>query len=738
MFGININGEFLDFPEDGKLTFELNLGSFDDQVIPGSIAFPANFPSTPKNNRIFSHVKEIAIVGKRRFYEGVFWAFGAPYDRCKLMRLESDKDVYRFSVILNGVSIDIKEKTLRQIDTSSVLKSFDKISELIAYMNLCNEEDSSEPVYFPRIRNDIAFQDIEENSFIGNYYDGVLNRYTSQTTLTPYAKVENHDDFFPRYFISPKVKEVALLKMLFAQYGYSVGGTFINDPEFSQLGIISDRIMRAEKSELIQVSDAEYSESLYNGWHIPRLGFDNPMDADHLELVEVGYNHVINSQFPSGILKIKLDTSKTYRVSFRANAFIDSYSIKLNYWFIQQDGINPTFGEVAYQVPVDIVIVPNFDMVIEDSRTIDFSSGFSGIDDEVWLIVALKSNFGADPSFSLENCVLQVIEIPDDELDAQIEDLDISGFVPDTKIEDWLTGLKTNFNLRFFFNPWTKEITINHKVDDLVRDVEVIDHRIGDQIPLKANEANLISLIGYDWERLDDEFIEGRILDISPDQVGTYELGGAINVGQYEVSPITGLTRYRYGGPLFGGYRNSGYYLQPLQLDDVGKDVLMFGRAPILTEIDATEGALQPVWSRKMRYSRYGIDNDNFTDCRFSFNRGQAPNASALKFHPTASILARSANNVALGTRELWFNAGRTGSIYSTLFKRWISFLRTTERLRDKIQVDRTFLERFFSKQMKLRNTVFLPDRLTFTITTSGIEEAEIEMYKNNFEYESS
>jgi len=55
MFQLLINGEAVDLSPDSSISIEEESPVFDQDTIPGGFSFPFELPTTPKNNRIFSH-----------------------------------------------------------------------------------------------------------------------------------------------------------------------------------------------------------------------------------------------------------------------------------------------------------------------------------------------------------------------------------------------------------------------------------------------------------------------------------------------------------------------------------------------------------------------------------------------------------------------------------------------------------------------------------------------------------
>jgi hypothetical protein len=737
MFGIKVDGEFLENPKDGELTFELNFGGFQESVIPGSFTFPSNFPSGEINDRLLKHGRRIDAAAKDVYYDGLLYVFNNVFDRCKVVRLETTEDVYRVSAIINGLSLDIKGKTLRDIVTTSENRTFDKISELLDFVNWCNDSNNEHLFTFPRIQNTSAFEDqAEQMPYIGNFYDGILNRFVEEGVIVPFIYFGDKEQFFKRYFLSPQIREVRLLELLFAQYGYSVNGSFINDAEARTSVMYSNRIIKADNKELIQVGCKFYSGDmpLLPPYHFPVLTLDSdPTNQDYNNALGI---FIIPSEgfILGNIPNIKVKSALDYHLGIKGKFTSDSEVVRI--WLTVRDPLTSgTIGSAFNEFTFTIDVAPNEELDYIFYQAINFGAALGPTPPEDLVLTFGFSNVTAGNDIEIKDLVITLNPILEEEPDAEIEPINCAEFLPDTPIEDWLVGLKKQYNLNFQYNPFTRIVTIDYLDDCLKKPIESIDDRIGKKLPLKTSDNSKGFKILYDYSAVTDQLIDDNFKDLDPALFKGFVRPSERVPGEYYFDPSTGqVIKYGYNSVRWSFYSDA-YYA--LTVGDGQNEILISGRAPILLRRDADDVTVQAAIKTPMHFPRFGMSADSFSDVRVSYFRGNCPSIDGSLMLPTASTMAIAADGeTVIGESEMWFRSDREKSIYQKYHKRWISFLKNAERLRDRIDIDVPFMQRIFETQKKIRNSVFVAAKLIFTIKGDKIKEAEIEMYRNNYEYE--
>jgi hypothetical protein len=740
MFGVKIDDEFLENPKDGEVTFELNFGGFQDAVIPGSFTFPANYPSGEVNDRLLKNGRFVDAAKKVIYHDGELYLFNNFYDRCKVVRLETTEDVYRVSNIINGMSIDIKGKTLRDIVTTPENRTFDKISELLDFINWCNDSNNEHLFVFPRILNAAAFEEIADSApYLKNFYDGIINRFVDEDVIVPYVYFGDDEQPFKRYFLSPQIREVKLLELLFAQFGYSVNGSFVNNAEARTSVMYSNRLIKADRKELIQVGCKSYSDAKPTGtfYNWPSLSIDSdPTNQDYNATLDVWVNNYeFLNIYEDELPKIKIDSSLNYDVGIKGTINASTENVTMTIMVIEPATPSDVGGDVLNQFTFNIDVAPDEDLDYLFHQQFNFGAALGPTPpSEVIIAVGFRTNVD-DADFSIQNFIVSIVPDLAVEADAEIEPINCAEFLPDTPIEDWLVGLKKQYNLNFQYNPFNRIVTIDYLDDCLKKPFETVDHRMGKKLPIKTSDNSKGFTIQYDLSSVTDQLTEDNFKDLDPALFQGFSQPETKSPGAYYFDPSTGqVMKFGYNSIRWSFYSDA-YY--PLVVGEGEKDITISGRTPIFMRRDNDNVTVQAAIKTPMHFPRFGISADQFSDIRVSYFRGDCPSIDGTLRLPTASTMVIAADGeTVIGESEMWLRSDRDSSIYSLRHKRWISFIKTAERLRDRIEIDMPFLQRIFDTQKKIRNSVFLAAKLIFTVSGSKIKEAEIEMYRNNYEYE--
>jgi hypothetical protein len=740
MFGIKIDGEFLDNPIDGEVTFELNYGGFTDTLIPGSITYPNNFPASDKNNRLLKNGKVIDAASKTVYYDAELYLFDNFYDKCKVVRLNTRKDLYRLSVVINNLTIDVKGKTLRDIDCSSENRTFPKISMLIDFMNWCNAQGNEHLFVFPRIQNTFAFEDIAESApYLKNFYDGIINRYVDGPVIVPYVFFGDYESAFKRYFFAPKIREVKLLELLFAQYGYRVSGSFINDQEARSLSMYSNRLIKADRRELIQVGCKSYSDAKSTGtfYNWPSLSIDSdPTNQDYNGTLDVWVNNYeFLNIYEDELPKIKINSALNYDVGIKGTINAATENVTMTILVIEPATPSDVGGDVLNQFTFNIDVAPDEDLDYIFHQQFNFGAALGPTPpSEVIIAVGFRTNVD-DADFSISNFVVSIAPFDIPEQDAEIEPIDCAQFLPNKSIEEWLLGLKTNFNLNIQWNPFSRTVTIDYLDDALKKPIEIIDHRIGDDFPLKTPEEINGYTISYDFDSLTDQLLDENFKDLDTAQFKGFEQPTEKAAGAYYFDLSNGQVRKFGYNSIRWSFYSDAYY--PLIIGGGEKEISISGRAPIFMRADSDNITFQASVKTPMHFPRFGMSADSFSDVRIGYYRGYTPSSDGSLLLPTSTPLSIAADGVTeIGLSELWFIKDRKNSIYNLYFRRWLSMIKNAEQLRDVIMIDMPFIQSIFDTQKQIQNTIFIVGKLIFTVKNGAIKEAEIELYRNNFEHE--
>ncbi len=751
MFAIKVGDLWFGMPTDGKVVFELNHSAFEEDVIPGSLTFPNNFPSTPTNDLIFKHARLIDTYSRVKSVDGQLYLLGEYFDRCKIVRLENTKNIYRCSVILNGINIDIQGKTLRDIDFSRHNKTFNLISDALDWMALCNDPNEIEQaVVWPLIKNEIVFDDIKDVSFINDYYDGILNRWNNPTSFAPFYSNSLLSDC-KRYFTSPKIRIVSVLEALFNQFGYNVTGSFINDKEQRNLSFFSNKLFQLDSGKLMQAScstyDAAYEGNPFFPWHFPKITSFNdpaghdPMDQDYESTIGVFIDNTMDVQYPHDLLKVKVVDGTNYRVVIHAKMSQETTGVVAIGFFGVGLTLNGTGGaingDVAYQITTGLTVTDetntytvSFDINIDEPAFTP--NHFSSI--------ALIPIIATGSAISIDSLTFQVVNLDYSGNDI-IEPFKLAEFMPNISIEDFLKGVKQAFNLAFNFDWTTNSVSIDKCITSLESPIESIDDRIGDELPTRTADIKGYDF-SWDFSKAEDKLIDNNFKAIkTEDFIGYYDTvypdgaDGKIFISRVNNKAFL-ISVAQDGSRTYTIYTDAFFNTTS---GDASKKIVPPSFSPVLMSVaGGIHASLAPNIQTSMHFPRYDLNYNDFSAIRLSYYRGLVAKPFSASLVPVASSM--NISNVAgedpLGKYVLSWDQKLPNSIYNLWWKKWESFIRNTEKIRDIIYIDLPFIQNVFRKQKKLSNSVFVAGKLTFTISEAGIEEGEIELYRNNFQFD--
>lgn len=211
MIGFRIAEEWLDFA--GTMGLEIRSPLFGTDSIPGTLSYPISFADTPRNRRLLGfpatrgrRVGPVTPVTADCFLGSALWRRGL----LKYGSFDYEKSTYQYTF---------------EADADALATRIDGVTlpaVALGELTVQREADGGDYVLFP-VRNP-AFFDGKNAQYVQvvNYYNAVFAA-ESRTVFTPFVKV------------------VALLERVFGAFGYTVGGSWIDDPEIRTLVLYSTR-----------------------------------------------------------------------------------------------------------------------------------------------------------------------------------------------------------------------------------------------------------------------------------------------------------------------------------------------------------------------------------------------------------------------------------------------------------------------------------------------------------------
>lgn len=209
MIGFRVADEWLDY--NATLGLEIRSPLFETNAVPGVKSYPTAFQDTPRNRRLLRfpalrarQVGPVAPVEADCYLGGLLWRRGL----LRYQNYDSDKNEYQyqFEADADALATRIEGLTLPQLMLGTVPV------ELVP--------ETEDYVLFPVRNNTFYARDKVPNW--GNVVNPWNGNFPQNSTSILYC-------------YTPFLKVVALLHRLFAVFGYTVIGTWIEDPEIQQL-----------------------------------------------------------------------------------------------------------------------------------------------------------------------------------------------------------------------------------------------------------------------------------------------------------------------------------------------------------------------------------------------------------------------------------------------------------------------------------------------------------------------
>ncbi len=216
MFELRLNNVTLKLPEDFEIDYELRHPFTGNGEIQGSYTVPGDLPYCPHNEKALNEASCIEIRNRVRIYENAAALFEGIYlIPGKLVIINSDRNLtsgaYKFTFLFNGFSVDILEKSLKDLDWDDDVNLGADTDDVIQHAL-----DASTGVFtdynyaFPMHRN-VSFYGDSNAQFSGivNAFNGATGEYLKNTStsnaynLVPFLSLKYvYDVIFKGYRIT--------------------------------------------------------------------------------------------------------------------------------------------------------------------------------------------------------------------------------------------------------------------------------------------------------------------------------------------------------------------------------------------------------------------------------------------------------------------------------------------------------------------------------------------------------
>jgi hypothetical protein len=707
----------------------------------GNFSFPNNFPVTPKNDRLLKHARLLDVLNKVYVVDGEAWFGGNRYDECKVLIVESSRTTYECSIALNGISIELKERSLRDlkfplIPTPKTISGFNDFRKEI---NQIKDAGLDVPIVFnPIVGRNFFDSDDNEDPFltrIRDYYDERINRYTGDQ-FTSFIKT-GMSGVFRRWFALPQVFDHTVLKAIFAEFDYKVEGSFIADAQQKKLCMTSNRLLRVQNSKLSQVFsesenahmlvfDFSKSSHVLNQDPMGKWDFYENQDFNfYLDIPIPPVTEVVNKD----CLLYNFVAMRTYtvRVRGRISAKIAG-SVRFFLLFpgtmSQRNLPSVTATEFfeEFEFEDSFVHVPT---VLGETRA---------------TLCARRSNFpfsivGEEENVAFENVSFEIYDSSETAPDA-IDDIDIAQHLPDVKLNDYIKSLMHAFKLETAYDPVMRVVRFDYAKDKLSADYVEFDESVSKDYIVRPNEYKGVEL-AWNFQNGEDALFDNNFRAQNSDNY----------IGAHVSQPETAQL-----GDVYLDLRLNAYVLvkqlgvakisdnhQILRIDG-GEKKLAVNAAPVLmTTFSYQDGynftSVMPEFGMKGFASFHSLGNENKL-IRWGYFLGYVVDDTdeeiPAKYWALSSTpydkngVKRGDSYLVMGGQEIVEEG------HLQYWKDWSNFLKNSEFIRRNVAVTLEMLSSVFRNKKRIGEVDFIASRMTVELSSGAIARGEIEMYRGN------
>ena len=743
MITISINGSGLDLEDDFNIRYDIINSIFNNEFLQGSYSFPITLGWTDNNLKILglSHIVEIA---ERKF----------EYEKCAL-------EFSGIALPSGMLVVDVFSRASRKI--TGYIKT--GISGLALMKKKLSEINYGGDIPVPNILDSVLPLEYDQsdnvaNSLIAHAYDVCSKKYPEVNYSFPCFKNENfygpnsasNSDFDIPHVINPfdLVAQVFLKNVIddidpnnfsalvpwpylffvlqkgFSEEGFSLKGNFIDDEEFMQLCIYSNRALD-KKVDTTSVLVQHTADTIYPGtpdW----INFDDDTTSP---------NHDAN-----GVYDVTVDPSY--------------YTIQREGWhrvkpnlLLQQWPYSANVREAWLRLYKDATLVqtvhyPAFgNQQLVNAIMINY---FTAADIGKKLKIEIQTNdtitstpfiYKLDATgYSIYPATLQINNTSFENLNRFDKVINIANHVPDITFGELLARVRNVPNLDIDINWETKSCTIN-LIDTNLGKIPDADWTKKAQPGYEINrEENKGYTLGYELDSTDDELPEKEFPSLAGlnriDDVLTYAtLPSAANLNDLCLVLNTNKF-YRVitdaAGSLDWEYYSDNYY--DIIIGE-GENKIKPKAMPLLMEnLPVKNGtALIPYITQKGSSPEFGL-GDNKCDLRLMFYRGFQPGTTG--GYPLASP-TRYIYGGSYGPNPPNYELRHDGvyGLYELQWFRWLAALAKGEMIKWEILFDAVDITGIKTGIRKTIDYVsYIPRKISFVATMREIKKAVVELIK--------
>lgn len=734
---IRVNDQDLLLPKNFNIEWEENNYCFEEDSVYGDYTIPVKVP-TKGNEAAIKFLHEFNTPDRVKVIEGAICGDG---DNILYTGSLAVMNVNRlhvsFSFLVHDVAYLFGDNQLNELDLPEVSLGADDTEVLAEAKASINNEDK---LYcFPPIRVDNFYGDSAEfpTTITANYYN--LGNYSTQ------------NDFSKP--LIPFFRLINFLEFLFNSIGYNMTGNIRNVPQlyFPVISMLAS-LDRSKNPNDVQYSLEEVTLASETNNFIKSLGHIQFFVGNGITpvcIVEEETEFIISFDFglpeydtypqpnETGVaFRYSMETQivladdvygntgreiifgpTTYNNGRAGGGYTDTLKGVKKYTH------NPTAGQVGKYVFIELKGTLGSYRNDNPGRIYDPFPTYT-------LFQNYRFSFPkANPSFAIRYLGESGSELLDNKLDW-------SFLLPDTKVSQFLSNVRKDFNLRFNFHPFRKEVELNLAQDLINAPIKKISSFVNKNYELKVNTE----VKGYSFSQ---DFKEETDSDKEAALQYKNFLGEFAGVANF---PAAGLNSYvvdyitnevYISAITGGGYGFSGTYVWEFSHFRVPKVETSVGDG----SVDIT-AAFTPFLSKK-----YGSDYTLFFEGigRSKYN-GEKPDLSSFRMinffgidssvsgwdvpYASRTLYYLDGSSVD-GAMNLTYDANDPNSIYSLLWARWVELMLSREEF-ELLILHKELQELDMGCRYEIDGRLFLIRQIRKQRGVNGLEHFEATAYKIN------
>jgi hypothetical protein len=737
MTGVKINGEFL-VVNALRITFELENSIFSEDVIFTGFSVPGEAPVCEINNRILAFGYKLNLKEKTRQYPCEFYFKGLTVFFGTFNLLETSRNSYRWNISISGLSAELLDKKLNEIDYGENFILGNTTEEVYATLNdMAQQFYPKIPVCFPITENALFYGSYQDQNSANPDFKGYLNAWKSNSqeywrnNIIQSDTEDNIQSFVPWVFTQ------FILKRIFATAGWNVTGTFVNDPELSQHILYSGRALdktvevgffRGKTPGINMTPQTLFPKDTWININVQEL--EDPDNRFDLGKYEVPLPHPGSGVNQIGYFEFLFD----FKAFFATPGPI---FVTTELWFgILFDGDPVSSTEI-----LDNLLPDSYDgtdyRIAAKSKWLPVSRAGT----KFRLMVRYGQASGTDVAGTLTLKDIQIKAVSLSSLNLLENSIPINRFVPDLTVRDFMKNLRDVFALTFTPKLATKEVAVDYYQPKLTTVPNNLTHKALYEYNSTLEEGTEY-FFSFAWGENDetekDNFktTESYLFlgnfpsenDLPP-AFAPNKVALVLNQNRFFLTvknPLTQLISWKYFADNF----------QPLTTGEGAVKEIIPAMRPVFMTGKTTDvqesfrvSYIKPVIKTKGNSPCYGLGIENAQPLKMAFWKGLQPSKEETDYP-----MATPYRYLDDGTEPFPVSLTWSEPVYGLFDRHWkriVNAIKNTELVEMDAMLDTAEIAEFDITRVQLVEDVYLAiKRMRITFGTDQPEPTEFEMYR--------